>query len=207
MKRRAKANSRNPDTEADRRDSRTSSDASATRRGDRGNAHLKCLGVRWLVGGDGNANARVAVAYREAGSETWRQALDLFRVETAAIREPNRPPHGQTLFAGSIFDLKEDTEYEVRLSLQDPDGGDAERILRMKTWASRNSRPRPPTVDVYPGQLAAGIAQARPGQVLRLHTGTIREHFARQAVGRAANRYRGCRRRRGNPRRPGRQAM
>ena len=52
---------------------------------------LKCLGVRWLIGGDGNANARVAVAYRKLGSETWHPALDLFRVETAAIREPNRP--------------------------------------------------------------------------------------------------------------------
>ena len=26
---------------------------------------LKCLGVRWLIGGDGNANARIAVTYRK----------------------------------------------------------------------------------------------------------------------------------------------
>ena len=66
---------------------------------------LKCLGVRWLIGGDGNANARIAVDYRPVGVETWKQGLDLFRVETAGIREPNRPAAGQTLFAGSIFDL------------------------------------------------------------------------------------------------------
>lgn len=133
---------------------------------------LKCLGVRWLVGGDSNANARVAVAYRQSGSERWKQALDLFRVETAAIREPKRPPHGRTLFAGSIFDLDENTEYEVKLSLKDPDGGDAERILRMKTWAEPKLPAGAATVDVYPGQLAEALSQAQPGQILRLHKGT-----------------------------------
>jgi hypothetical protein len=138
---------------------------------------LKCLGVRWLIGGDGNANARVAVAFRESGSRAWNPALDLFRVETAAIREPNRPPAGQTLFAGSIFDLKADTDYEVGLSLKDPDGGDAERLLRMRTWAEPELPAEAPTLDVYPGQLAEVLAEARPGQLLRLHGGTYRGTF------------------------------
>jgi hypothetical protein len=138
---------------------------------------IKCLGMRWLIGGDGNANARVAVAYRELGSEKWNQALDLFRVETAAIREPNRPPAGQTLFAGSIFDLDEDTEYEVKLSLTDPDGGDAERLLRMRTWAEPQLSAEAPTVEVYPGQLAEALSEALPGQVLRLHKGTYQGTF------------------------------
>ncbi len=138
---------------------------------------LKCLGVRWLVGGDGNANARIAVAYRKLGSETWKQGLDLFRVETAAIREPNRPPAGQTMFAGSIFDLDEGTDYEIKLSLTDPDGGDAERILRMKTWAESRLSPDAPKVDVHPGELAEALAQAQPGHVLRLHAGVYRGTF------------------------------
>ncbi|MHC4399280.1 MAG: hypothetical protein ACYTG0_06350 [Planctomycetota bacterium] len=138
---------------------------------------LKCLGVRWLIGGDGNANARIAVAYRKSGSQTWRQGLDLFRVETAAIREPNRPTAGGTMFAGSIFDLEEGAEYEVRLSLTDPDGGDAERILRMRTWAEPRLAPDAPKVDVYPGQLAEALSQAQPGQILRLHPGVYRGTF------------------------------
>jgi hypothetical protein len=138
---------------------------------------LKCLGVRWLIGGDGNANARIAVTYRKSGSPTWRQGQDLFRVETAAIREPNRPPAGQTMFAGSLFDLDEDTEYEVKLSLKDPDGGDAERIVRMKTWTEPQLSPDAPNVDVYPGQLAEALSQAQPGEILRLHPGIYRGTF------------------------------
>ncbi len=138
---------------------------------------LRCLGMRWLVGGDGEADARVAVAYRESGREKWKQALDLFRVETAAIREPSRPPQGQTLFAGSIFGLNEDTEYEVKLSLKDPDGGSDERILRMKTWTEPKLPAGAPTIDVYPGRLAEALSQAQPGQILRLHKGTYQGTF------------------------------
>ncbi|HUT10247.1 MAG TPA: right-handed parallel beta-helix repeat-containing protein [Thermoguttaceae bacterium] len=138
---------------------------------------LKCLGVRWLVGGDGNGNARIAVAYRKIGSETWRPGLDLFRVETAALREPDHRQAGRTMFAGSVFDLEEETAYEVKLSLEDPDGGNAERILRMKTWAEPRLSPDAPTVDVYPGQLADALSKARPGEILRLHRGVYRGTF------------------------------
>ncbi len=138
---------------------------------------LKCLGVRWLIGNDGNANARIAVAYRQVGSTTWCPGLDLFRVESSAIREPNRPPADQTLFAGSMFDLNENTEYEVRLSLTDLDGGDTERIVRMRTWAEPQLPSDAATVDVYPGQLAEALAKAQPGQILRLHAGLYRGTF------------------------------
>lgn len=138
---------------------------------------LKCLGIRWFIGGDQNRNARVAVAYRPVGSSTWKAALDLFRVETAAVREPNRPPPGDTLLAGSIFDLSEDTEYEVRLSLRDPDGGDTERLIRMRTWAEPRLARDAPRIDVAPGQLEAALASAKPGVVLRLHAGVYRGTF------------------------------
>lgn len=138
---------------------------------------LRCLGVRWFIGGDANRNARVAVAYRKPGDEAWKPALDLFRVETAAIREANRPPAGQTMFAGSIFNLAENTQYEVKLSLTDPDGGDSQRIVRMKTWTEPQLAHDAPTVEVHPGQLAEALAKARPGQVLRLHQGTYRDTF------------------------------
>jgi len=138
---------------------------------------LKCLGVRWMIAGDDNHNARVAVEYRKAGATQWRQALDLFRVETRAIRAANRPAAGETMFAGSIFDLEEGAAYEVRLSLNDPEGGNAQRIVRMTTWAE----PRLPSggrkVDVQPGGLEQALKDARPGDILRLHKGTYRGTF------------------------------
>lgn len=138
---------------------------------------LRCLGVRWLIAGDANRNAVIAVAYRRIGAETWQSGLDLFRVETAALRESARPPAGPTMFAGSIFGLKEDTEYEVKLSLRDQDGGNAERTVRMKTWAEPRLSTAAETRDVYPGQLADVLSAAQPGQVLRLHQGVYRGTF------------------------------
>lgn len=138
---------------------------------------LNCLGVRWLVGGDRNTNTRIAVAYRPLGSEMWKQGLDLFRVETAALREPHRPAAGQTLYAGSIFDLTEATDYEIRLTLQDPDGGNTQRLLKMTTWSEPRLAPDAVRVDVYPGQLAEALSQVQPGQTLCLHPGVYRGTF------------------------------
>ena len=138
---------------------------------------LRCLGVRWFVGGDDNGNARVKVAYRKAGEAKWAAGMDLFRVETRAIRQASRPPAGQTMHAGSIFDLQAGTDYEVKLTLTDPDGGGAERTLRMATW----SEPKLPTggrrIDVRPGGLAAAMAAAKPGDTLALHKGVYKGKF------------------------------
>ncbi len=138
---------------------------------------LKCLGVRWHIGSDDNGNATVRVEYRKVGSPEWQRALDLFRVETRAIRAPNRPRPGQTMHAGSIFSLEESTDYEVKLSLEDPDGGNAERVLRMKTWAEPKLPAGGRTIRVQPGQLREALAAAKPGDTLLLQRGVYRGTF------------------------------
>ena len=138
---------------------------------------LECLGVRWLIAGDDNANATVRVEYRKTGDADWRKALDLFRVDTRGIRAAMRPPAGQTLHAGSIFTLDPGTDYEVRLSLTDPDGGDAQRLLRMTTWAEPTLPEGGPVIDVHPGELRDALAKAKPGDTLRLHKGVYRGTF------------------------------
>jgi hypothetical protein len=138
---------------------------------------LRCLGVRWLIGGDDNHNARVLVEFRKLGDTKWRKGMDLFRVDSEGMRPAARPPAGQTLLAGSIFDLTEGTAYEVKLSLKDPDGGSAEKTLKMTTW----SEPKLPTggrqVDVKPGELKQALAAARPGDTLLLHKGVYEGKF------------------------------
>jgi len=144
---------------------------------------LKCLGIRWMIGGDDNANARVRVAYRPAGGGAWREAMDLFRVDREGMRKATRPPAGQTLYAGSIFGLAPGTDYEVKLSLSDGNGGGAERTLRMRTW----TEPKLPSgrrIDVRPGGLTAALAAAKPGETLVLHKGVYRGTF-RPPSGRA----------------------
>ncbi len=84
---------------------------------------LISLGFEWYVEGDADRDAAVAVAYRRAGSGDWRESLPLMRVqnertfyvETLYYTAPN-------MFAGSVFELDENTEYEVRFTLTDPDG-------------------------------------------------------------------------------------
>lgn len=95
---------------------------------------LENLGVRWLIEGDANRNATVQVAWREKGSEVWKEAQPLLRVgeeivrrfhEVRAAKNIDRWLHYRVgnLFAGTIFSLKPGTVYEVRLTLADPDGG------------------------------------------------------------------------------------
>jgi hypothetical protein len=90
------------------------------------------LGVRWAIVGDRNLNASVAVAYRKAGEEAWAEAYPLFRTYNDRVSPDNVVADGH-LFAGSIVDLKPGTDYEVRLSLDDPDGGSMVRILKLRT--------------------------------------------------------------------------
>lgn len=138
---------------------------------------LKCLGVRWLIAGDANRNARVEVAYRKAGAAEWSKALDLFRVDPKGMRKAVQPPEGQFFFAGSIFGLEEDTDYEVKLSLKDPDGGDAEEVLKMRTWAEPKLPPQSAAIRVTPDDFPAALARAKPGDVLHLAKGVYKGTF------------------------------
>jgi hypothetical protein len=94
---------------------------------------LICLGFEWDIQGDDNRNAAVAVRYRQsgppagstagstpAGSAAWKSGMPLLRMGGEKIfRAPYVVPNR---FAGSIIDLEPDTEYEVQLTMTDPDG-------------------------------------------------------------------------------------
>ncbi len=87
------------------------------------------LAIEWLIDGDDNLNCTVNVKFREKGASEWRNAMLLRRI-----------PAGENLgfswknkCSGSIFNLKPGTEYEIKLSLSDPDGGSAEKIITAVT--------------------------------------------------------------------------
>src|SRR3954463_10818049 len=82
-------------------------------------ATLICLGFEWDLTGDDNRNATVEVSYRVSGQTTWMTGMPLLRMGgERIIRAPYTVPDR---FAGSILDLQADTEYEVRLTMKDPD--------------------------------------------------------------------------------------
>ncbi len=99
---------------------------------------LHCLGLEWEIQGDDNHNAAVSVSYRKKGDAVWREALPLLRIgqekvwRSRELLEHWTPP----MFAGSIFDLDPDTEYECRLEMSDPEGVQGntrqQRVLRTR---------------------------------------------------------------------------
>ncbi len=106
---------------------------------------LICLGFEWRIIGDDNRNAAADVEYRETGASEWLKALPLCRIQykTRMGEGGSRLEEARIIDAltGSILDLREDTEYEVRLNLVDPDGveGDATFTQTLRTRAE----PRP----------------------------------------------------------------
>ncbi|HEY8519910.1 MAG TPA: hypothetical protein VIN61_07515 [Gammaproteobacteria bacterium] len=161
------------------------------------------LGFEWFIQGDSNRNAAVEVRYREAGAGTWRDALPLLRLGGERIYAESRV-HVELpqMFAGSVLDLEPDTEYEVRLTLSDPDGvhGIAERTLTVRTRAEPQPYPGGRVFHVYPhghtgpkiepafeGLMCAyntwcagtdwatsGRPRVRPGDTILVHAGVYR---------------------------------
>ncbi|MBM3793140.1 MAG: hypothetical protein FJW31_03535 [Acidobacteria bacterium] len=104
---------------------------------------LNNLGFEWPIKGDANRNATVAVQYREAGQQQWRQGMPLVRVggENVYRRRENLDYTVPDGFAGSILNLREGTEYECRFEMNDPDGvgNGATQTVKVKT----RSEPQP----------------------------------------------------------------
>ena len=96
---------------------------------------LISLGFEWRIDGDDNRNASVAVSYRKRGEQAWKEGLPLLRLGNERINENAFQYIVPNMFAGSIFDLEPDTEYECRFVLNDPDGveGSAENIVIVRT--------------------------------------------------------------------------
>ncbi len=111
---------------------------------------LICLGFEWVIEGDENRNATVKLSYRAPGQPAWKEALPLLRMGGEKIfRAPYTVPEG---FAGSILDLTPDTEYEVRLTLSDPDGvsGQTEQIVKVRTRGEPKAASGGRVLHVYP---------------------------------------------------------
>src|SRR5580698_1009366 len=92
------------------------------------------LGFEWVIQGDDNRNARVDVAYRRKGDKAWKTAMPLLRLQHERVHRADLfNVEMPNMFAGSILDLQENTAYEVRLTLSDPDGGGAVKFVTVKT--------------------------------------------------------------------------
>jgi hypothetical protein len=141
------------------------------------------IGIRWFIEGDDDLDCRVAVAFRASGADAmWIQAQALLRVEPGSYNDYGIAPGN--LLAGSVFGLTSDTPYDLRLELNDPDGGSAVEILPARTRAVPRDPLAPRVRYVIPGQgggngtvedpfrgIAAADAVAQPGDIFILEDG------------------------------------
>jgi hypothetical protein len=133
-----------------------------------------------VLSGDENYDAVVRVSYRLAGTSEWKEALPLQRVRTDTLSRavPTQFVIGEQ-FAGSVFDLSPDSVYEIRLTIDDPDGGSTTRAVRTATRALPRDAPRSPRmVDVATTDaLASALQGASPGDVILLAEGRYKGPF------------------------------
>src|SRR5689334_3858097 len=111
------------------------------------------LGFEWMIQGDDNRNAAVAVTYRKKGESQWRQGMPLLRLQNEEIFQGDRLDLvSPNMFAGSILDLEPDTEYEARFVMADPDGvkGGAEKTVTVRTRPEPKPFASGRTFHVYP---------------------------------------------------------
>ena len=143
---------------------------------------LICLGLQWYTSGDDNKNAEVSVKYRKVGQTNWKAGLDLWRLNGQRCisyhgedHDFYEPPH---MFAGSLFDLEPDTQYECVLTMSDPDGvmKTAERRAVVRT--RREPRPSADSRVLHLGGAKSDFSDFRtavdalaPGDTLLVHRG------------------------------------
>ncbi len=145
---------------------------------------IHSIGIEWAISDDDNHDAICLTYYRKQGSSIWQQAMPLYRVDYV----PQNPVNGDSQrfngFAGSVLFLDPATNYEVRLTLTDPDGATDERIETIATHAIPAKPINGRTFHVIPGNGGgdgsssspfAGIEsaqrQAQPGDTFLLHAG------------------------------------
>ena len=94
------------------------------------------LGFEWLIEGDDNRNASVAVSYRKQGTVEWKTGLPLLRLQGERVKQGDQlDVTSPNMFAGSILDLEPDTSYDARFVMTDPDGapGAATKTVTVRT--------------------------------------------------------------------------
>jgi len=145
---------------------------------------IHSLSFRWFVTGDDNGNATTTVSFRKKKEMDWRPALPMLRVNREIVNRNYHPFVCGNLFAGSLLNLEENTEYEVRIQLNDPDGGEAERIATATTRATPKWFNGERVIHLYPQDftgeklkpnfttLNEAAEKAEPGDLVLIHKGT-----------------------------------
>jgi hypothetical protein len=146
---------------------------------------LITLGIQLPISGDDNFNAAVMVRYRKLGATAWNDALPLFRVHPEST--PGWPLVSQ--FAGSIFDLRPSTTYQIELHATDPDGPVNQTLTLTATTRDVPGDPHAPRVRnvANAADLQSALYSAQAGDIINLANGVYAGQFLIFAAGTQQN--------------------
>ena len=161
---------------------------------------LRSFSFRWFVDGDDNGNASCQIKYRKVGTAQWHAAQPLLRVNRDIVDEASNEYVVGNLLAGSVLFAEPNTDYEVELTLTDPDGvsGTSVRTATVKTRAVPECPAPVNTFHLYPPgwqgptsapsyhKLQKALNVLRPGDLLLVYPGTHVGGGRIQASGTAA---------------------
>jgi hypothetical protein len=158
---------------------------------------LQCLGFRWYVDGDDNGNATVQVTYRQSGTQQWKQALNMLRVNREFVDRDYGPYTCDNLFAGSILGLEPATSYDVNFVLVDPDGGQGTQSVTVQTISVPIAPTPTKILHVYPpgwsdvknqpayDTISAAFTAVKAGEKVLLYPGVHTGNVTINKAGRA----------------------
>jgi len=127
------------------------------------------LSIEWPISGDSNNNGIVKVRYRKMGTTPWMIGLPLRRVPagefSTTIKWANK-------HSGSLFDLLQNTTYEIELTLSDPDNaGKTIRTISATTRAEPVAPQSATIVSVDTMTFSTAATNAIAGTILEMADG------------------------------------
>ncbi len=129
------------------------------------------LAVEWMIEGDDNLNAVCTAHYRIEGESAWREAMPLRRIPAGKSSGTRPIFYWDNKLSGSILDLKPGTNYEISLSLHDPDGGKKDTVVAVATRPVPKARPDARIIKAGPREFGKLVQTLQPGDILELGPG------------------------------------
>ncbi|MBK5921282.1 hypothetical protein CCR80_09595 [Rhodothalassium salexigens] len=131
-----------------------------------------------LAGGDEDFDASATLEYREVGAAVWEQGPDPVRLRPDMVSTPQDLEASPAGFAATIAGLDADTSYEIRVTIDDPDGLRSDSAPTVQTLqattrdmpADLPEQARTIQVDSMKA-LQAAVDQAQPGDVILVAPG------------------------------------
>jgi len=146
-------------------------------------ASIESIGVVWQVDGDEDLDSAMTLEIREAGTTAWLPGAPAMRAYPSII--VNGAPLGLDQWGASALFLEAATQYELRMTITDPDGGGQTQVVSATTadWPVADSTGRSlrvvsgsgggtgTSVDPFRGLQSAADA-AQPGDTFTVVAGT-----------------------------------